>query len=82
MFLGLHLLLKVVDTLEEDMTPQEQTNLLHVVMDCKLKLLVVLLLFFVPLSLFDCVWGLEQIDLDESTSEICSTITPFGTFKS
>ena len=33
-------------------------------------------------SLFDCVWGFEQIDLDDSTAELCSTITPFGVFKS
>ena len=33
-------------------------------------------------SVFDCVWGFEQIDLDDPTSEILSTITPFGTFKS
>ena len=33
-------------------------------------------------SLFDCVWGFEQIDLDEPTSELCSTLTPFGVYKS
>ena len=33
-------------------------------------------------SLFDCVWGFEQIDVDKPTSELLSTITPFGTFKS
>ena len=33
-------------------------------------------------SLLDCVWGFEQIDLDESTSAICSAITPFGVYKS
>ena len=33
-------------------------------------------------SLFDCVWGFEQIDVDDETAEILSTITPFGTFKS
>ena len=33
-------------------------------------------------SLFDCVWGFEQIDVDGPTAELLSTITPFGTFKS
>ena len=33
-------------------------------------------------SVFDCVWGFEQIDVDEETAEICSTMTPFGIFKS
>ena len=33
-------------------------------------------------SLFDCVWGFEQIDVDDETAEILSTITPFGIFKS
>ena len=32
--------------------------------------------------LFDCVWGFEQIDLDDESSELPSTITPFGVFKS
>ena len=31
---------------------------------------------------FDCVWGFEQISLDKHTQEICSTITPFGCYKS
>ena len=34
------------------------------------------------LNLLDCVGGFEQVDTDESTSELCSTLTPFGTFKS
>ena len=33
-------------------------------------------------SLFDCVWGFEQIDTDDYTAEITSTVTPFGVFKS
>ena len=33
-------------------------------------------------TLFDCVWGFEQIDVDDATAELLSTITPFGTFKS
>ena len=32
-------------------------------------------------SLFDCVWGFEQIDLDEESSVLCSTITPFGVYR-
>ena len=32
-------------------------------------------------TLLDCVWGFEQIDLDEASQEICSTITPFGVWK-
>ena len=30
----------------------------------------------------DCVWGFEQIDTDESTAELCSTVTSFGVYKS
>ena len=32
-------------------------------------------------TVLDCVWGFEQIDVDEATSEICATITPFGVFR-
>ena len=32
-------------------------------------------------SLFDCVWGFEQIDLYEESSVLCSTITPFGVYR-
>lgn len=31
-------------------------------------------------SLLDCVCGFEQIDCDDETSGLCSTITPFGVF--
>ena len=33
-------------------------------------------------SLFLIVLGFEQIDTDESTAELCSTVTSFGVFKS
>ena len=33
-------------------------------------------------SLFDCVWGFEQIDVDDETAELLSVITPFGTYRS
>ena len=33
-------------------------------------------------SLFDCVWGSEQIDVDDEIAELLSTIIPFGAFKS
>ena len=33
-------------------------------------------------SIFDCVWGFEQIDNDEETAELCSTVTSFGVYKS
>ena len=33
-------------------------------------------------SVLDCAWGFEQIDTDESTSELCSIVTSFGVFKS
>ena len=29
----------------------------------------------------DCVWGFSQLDVDEETSAILSTITPFGVYK-
>ena len=33
-------------------------------------------------TVLDCVCGFEQIDTDESTSELCSTVTSFCVFKS
>ena len=33
-------------------------------------------------SLFDCVWGFEQIDVDDKSAELLSTLTPLGIFKS
>ena len=32
-------------------------------------------------SVFDCVWGFSQLDVDDETAENLSTITPFGVFK-
>ena len=33
-------------------------------------------------SVFDCVWDFEQVDLDDSTAELCATHTPFRMLKS